>query len=76
MVSDDVPREIIVTIQSSCQIIKVDYDNKKDSMLNELLEEARIKGYFDLSQIEFAIMEANGEMSFLPFIFSNNSLFV
>lgn len=35
--------------------------------VNELLEEARIKGYFDLSQIEFAIMEANGEMSFLPY---------
>ena len=35
--------------------------------VNELLEEARIKGYFDLSQIEYAIMEANGEMSFLPF---------
>ena len=35
--------------------------------MNDLLEEARIKGYFDLSQIQFGILEANGEMSFLPF---------
>ena len=34
--------------------------------INELLEECRIKGYFDISQIAFAIMEVNGEMSFLP----------
>ncbi len=35
--------------------------------MNDLLEEARIKGYFDLSQIQFGILEANGEMSFMPF---------
>ena len=35
--------------------------------INDLLEEARIKGYFDLSEIQYGIMEANGEMSFLPF---------
>lgn len=35
--------------------------------MNNLLEEARIKGYFDLSQIQYGVMEANGEMSFLPF---------
>lgn len=34
--------------------------------INELLEECRIKGYFDLSMIAFGIMEVNGEMSFLP----------
>ncbi len=34
--------------------------------MNELLEECRIKGYFDISQIAFGIMEVNGEMSFLP----------
>ncbi len=33
---------------------------------NELLEECRIKGYFDISNIAYGIMEANGEMSFLP----------
>lgn len=35
--------------------------------MNDLLEEARIKGYFDLSQVQFGILEANGEMSFLPY---------
>ena len=34
--------------------------------INELLQEARISGYYDLSQIEYAIMEANGKVSFLP----------
>ncbi len=34
--------------------------------VNELLQEARISGYYDLSQIEYAVMEANGKMSFLP----------
>ena len=34
--------------------------------LNDLLEEVRIDGYFDLSQIEYAIMEANGSLSILP----------
>jgi len=34
--------------------------------INELLEECRIKGYFDISTIAFAIMEVNGDMSFLP----------
>ena len=34
--------------------------------LNDLLEEVRIDGYFDLSQVEYAIMEANGSLSILP----------
>lgn len=34
--------------------------------INELLEECRIKGFFDISEISFGIMEVNGEMSFLP----------
>lgn len=34
--------------------------------LNDLLEQARIAGYFDISQIAFAVMEVNGSMSFLP----------
>ena len=35
--------------------------------MNDLLEEARIKGYFDLDELQYGIMEANGEMSFLPY---------
>lgn len=34
--------------------------------LNELLMQARISGYYDLSQIQTVIMEANGTLSFLP----------
>lgn len=34
--------------------------------INDLLQEARISGYYDLSQINYAIMEANGTISFLP----------
>ena len=34
--------------------------------VNELLEECRIKGYFDISEVAFAIMEVNGEISILP----------
>lgn len=34
--------------------------------INELLQEARVCGYYDLSEIECAIMEANGKVSFLP----------
>lgn len=34
--------------------------------INDLLLECRIKGYFDISQIQCAIMETNGEISILP----------
>lgn len=38
---------------------KVRYD------INDILEECRIKGYYDVSDIEYAIVEANGELSIL-----------
>ncbi len=34
--------------------------------INDLLEVCRIKGYFDISEIEYAIMEANGDISIIP----------
>lgn len=34
--------------------------------VNDLLEECRSNGYFDLNEIEHAIMEANGKLSILP----------
>ncbi len=34
--------------------------------INDLLEVCRIKGYFDIGEIEYALMEANGELSILP----------
>lgn len=35
--------------------------------VNELLAEARTSGYFDLTEINYAIMETDGKISFLPF---------
>ena len=34
--------------------------------LNEFLGQARVAGYFDLNEIETAILETNGQISFLP----------
>lgn len=34
--------------------------------INDMLEEVRSAGYFDLSQVEYALMEANGKLSILP----------
>jgi uncharacterized membrane protein YcaP (DUF421 family) len=34
--------------------------------VNDFLEECRSKGYFDLSELEYAIMETSGKISFLP----------
>lgn len=34
--------------------------------VNDLLEECRINGFFDVSQIAYAVMESNGQISFLP----------
>lgn len=47
---------------------KLMYDNMKKNKydINDLTEEARSNGYFDLSEIEYAILEANGKVSFLP----------
>ena len=34
--------------------------------MNDFLEECRGNGYFDVSELEYAILEANGKISFLP----------
>lgn len=34
--------------------------------INDLLEQCRINGYYDLTQIEYAIMEVNGKISIMP----------
>lgn len=39
--------------------------NKARFDINDLLQECRINGYFDIGQIEYAMMEANGRISFL-----------
>lgn len=38
---------------------------KQQINLDELMEEIRLAGYFDLDEIEFGILENNGKMSFL-----------
>ena len=45
-------------IESSLK--KVRYD------INDVLEECRINGYYDIADFEYAIVEANGELSVLP----------
>jgi len=44
-----------------------DHMKKAHLTVNDLLSEARVAGYFDLSQIAFALMEKNGKISFLPY---------
>ena len=34
--------------------------------LNDLLSSARVSGYFNISDIEYAIMETKGSISFMP----------
>lgn len=34
--------------------------------MNDFLEECRGNGYFDVSELEYAILEANGQISFMP----------
>lgn len=38
---------------------------KQQINLDELMEEIRLAGYFDLDEIEYAILENNGQLSFL-----------
>lgn len=44
------------------------YENLKKNKfdINDFLEECREDGYFDISKIEYAIIEANGKVSILP----------
>lgn len=34
--------------------------------INDLLEECRSNGYFDLNEIDYAVMEVNGQLSIMP----------
>jgi len=34
--------------------------------MNDLLEELRLQGYFDLNEIHYAILESNGQLSVIP----------
>ncbi len=47
---------------------KLYFDNFKKAKIdiNEVLTQCRVKGYFDLSQVETVLLEANGSISVLP----------
>ncbi len=45
-------------LEDGLKIVKFD--------INDLLEECRGNGYFDISEIAYAVMEANGRISILP----------
>ena len=46
---------------------KINFENLKQQQINldELMEELRLAGYFDLRDVEYAILENNGQISFL-----------
>lgn len=47
---------------------KINYNALKKQQINidELMEEIRLAGYFDLEEIQYAILETNGQVSILP----------
>lgn len=45
-------------IKNNMKKVKID--------INDLLEQCRTAGYFDLQEIEYALMEANGKLSIMP----------
>lgn len=45
-------------LESSMKKLRID--------VNDLLEQVRNNGYFDLNEVEYAIMETNGKLSILP----------
>lgn len=58
---------------SGCPVVLIEHGkiskerlNQVKIDLNDLLQDARENGYFDISQIEYAIMEVSGKVSFLP----------
>jgi len=60
----------IVTGKPSILISKgiIDIKELKDQQLNlnDLFEELRLKGYFDIEDIQYAILETSGQISILP----------
>ena len=60
----------IVTGKPSILISKgiIDIKELKDQQLNlnDLFEELRLKGYFDIEDIQYAILETSGQISVLP----------
>lgn len=47
---------------------KIDIKQMKEQRLNitDLLEELRLQGYYDIEEIQYAILETNGKLSIIP----------
>ncbi len=47
---------------------KIDFQELKNQRfnINDLLEELRLQGYYDLENIEYAILETSGQLSIIP----------
>lgn len=45
-------------LEKSLKKLKID--------INDLMEQTRAEGYFDISELEYVLMEANGKLSILP----------
>ncbi|MBE6051028.1 MAG: DUF421 domain-containing protein [Clostridium sp.] len=54
---------------------KINYSIIKKQQINidEVMEEIRLAGYFDLEEIQYAILENNGQLSILPRSSNSNS---
>lgn len=54
---------------------KINFNALKKQQINldELMEELRLAGYFDLNEIQYGILENNGQMSFLTYQESENN---
>lgn len=47
---------------------KIDFQELKNQRfnINDLMEELRLQGYYDLENIEYAILETSGQLSIIP----------
>lgn len=47
----------------------IEYDNLKKERItiDELLQQLRVNGYFNISDVQFAVLESDGGLSILPF---------
>ncbi len=53
----------VIVEQGKIQIKEMKYQNIN---INDLLEELRLKGFYNIEDIEYAILETSGELSIIP----------
>ena len=47
-------------------VVNINQLKAQQLTINELLEELRVAGYLDLSEVEYGILETNGKLSVVP----------